>query len=945
MIEPASPSSHLRVVLTCIGYVALHLAAQFSARWFEISPGISVWYPPAGLAFSLLFVLGPRYGGVVFAANVAGALMLPGLPDWWAPLVYPALITINYTAAAWLARRFLQPQLFSGRLRNTLSFAAIVLLSPLGSAVGGILLSPPPSGTDAATFLNLVSRWWLGDVSGMLTVLPVAAVFLPRWLAGRTGMDWKAWRTQPNLSSAIGTTIALVASLWFAFAQNNLLPYGTLYICFLPLCWAGLRHGLPGATLASVVLTMGTLLGLHHAPQSEGYWVSFILFQLAMTVLGLGIGAAVSRRNAAVRELSTSRARFDRVLSGAQLGLWDWNLATGELVQNERSASILRRETAEMPATIEGWEEAIHPADRARNRDELNRHLRGERALYEAEYRIRGAGGRWRWVQSRGSVVARDEAGQPVLVSGTHADITERKLMEAATHRLLAILENSTDFVVTLDPHGRVRYANLALLELHGLRATQELQGEAFTRLFADASVETIQSVVFPTTLNGGVWRGELKVARIGGRPIETSTVALRHRQMDDDASLLSLVMRDITAQKTAAAEALERERQILQLQKTESLGVLAGGVAHDFNNLLTAIFGNASLLRNEQPHLHGRQGPLAQIEVAASRAAELCRNMLAYAGRVRLTLDEVDVNALVRESRELVHATVSRKIALDVDLAPDLPRIRGCASQLQQIIINLALNASEAIGDRPGFIRFRTSHRDLGREEARELLEAPALEGGHYVFLDVEDTGCGIPNDVRQKIFEPFFTTKPRGHGLGLSAVNGIARAHGGAIHVRSEVGHGSVFRVALPALLMTDRTPRPAEAAGNAWHGSGLALVVDDEEMVRTVVCRLVEHLGFQAIAAKDGIEAVAEFRRHHHALRFVLTDLTMPAMNGDEAIVEMHRINPKVPTILMSGYPEKMSPDYFALASPSALLAKPLRSDVLQRTLAQVLEKAGG
>ncbi|HVU32497.1 MAG TPA: ATP-binding protein [Opitutaceae bacterium] len=931
--------SESRPALVCAAYFALHLAAQLSARLFEITPGISVWYPPCGLALSLLVMLGPRYALVVFAANVAGAFVVPGFPRWWAPLVFPALITANYAGVAWLVRRFFGGDLLPGSTGRTVALAGVLLGAPLPAAVVGTELIRIIHANLSPAFLLTASQWWLGDVTGLLTIVPAVMVFVAPWLE-RKPHPLQDWHWSGRLSFGfVAHALALVAALCLVFAPLHVLPNSALYICFVPLTWTCLRYGLPGATLATVLLTMGTLIGMHLSPANqESSLLSFLLFATVLSVLGLGLGSAVTHRNQALAELSTSRARFDRVIAGARLGLWDWNIATGSVVYNRHCAELLHRKDRPLATTPAAWNETIHPADRQRVESALQAHLRADSPLYEAEYRVRTDDGRWRWVHSRGSVVQRDEGGNPLLVSGTHLDITDRKVVEAAAHRLLTIVETTTDFVVTIDERGQIVYVNQSTLALLGLPDRAALEGQPFRSIFTIRSGVVLQTEIIPRAIAHGACQGELALKDKDQREIPTSFVALVHPEAEGEGSLLSLVMRDISAQKRAEAAKLDDERRILQVQKAESLSVLAGGIAHDFNNLLTAISGNAALLREDLGLPEEQHGPLTQIEIAATRAADLCRNMLAYAGRFQLTLAEVSLNALVEESRELVHAAVSRKITIETNLAPNLPPIKGAASQLQQVVINLALNAHEAIGDEAGRITLRTRYEEYGNSPNEPRLDA--MPPGQYVVLEIEDTGCGIPEDLRTKIFEPFFTTKPHGHGLGLSAVKGIIRAHGGAIRISDARPRGTLFRIWLPA-VKTVPAPAAVPAAGTApWQGSGLALIVDDEAIVRTVIARLVERLGFTTITAGDGVEAVELFHKHHQDLRFVLTDLTMPRMSGDEAIIEMRRINPNVPALLMSGYPEKMTANNFVLASPSALLIKPLPLPVLQKTLSQVV-----
>lgn len=930
-----------RTVVVCTAYLCLHLAAHLSARWFEIGSGISVWYPPAGLAVGVLLVLGTQFAPLVLIANLAGSLVLAEFTMRWPAFVFPVIVTLNYTLVADFIQRRLKGQILPRSTRSALTFAAVVTVAPIGTTLACCLLSVLRGSITWAEFWPSAMQWWIGDLSGLLTVLPVVLVFITPWYQGK---PHPAQRWSWNWRTIVGLVIegaALVASLAFVFAQKTVLPHGTLYVCFLPLIWICLRHGLPGATFAVLTLVMGALIGMHITAQGDLYLFSFLLFGLAVSVLGLGMGSAVTRREDARRELANRQARFDRVIAGAQLGLWDWNLKTDQVVWNDRCAALLNGPASSLPTSWAEWEQRIHPSDRLRHQAALNAHMSEMAPLYQCEYRIHGQDGHWRWIQSRGSVVERTPSGEPLLFSGTHMDVTDRKLAEEAAKRLRTVLDATTDFVLTIDAHGLVIYANIAFLRLIG-RNLEDVSGRPFSTVVSGPVAERLQTQIIPSTFANGHWQGEIVLSDRTQTEIPTSVVAIVHRVTEDEGSLLSLVMRDIMEQKHAEATKLEQERRVLQVQKAESLSVLAGGMAHDFNNLLTAILGNAELIRFELSPENSATALLRQIEIAANRAAELCRNMLAYSGRFQLTLTDIDLNALVEESRKLITMAICKKITLVTELTPSLVRLRGCAAQLQQVVINLVLNASDAIGDQTGTIVIRTAERTFQRAQIASGRDNSTIAAGHYLVLEVADSGCGIAPELKDKVFDPFFTTKRSGHGLGLSAVDGIVRAHGGGIQLESERNQGSVFRIILPVAPAQVRVPVNEPTDPETWSGSGLALVVDDEVMVRTVVALTIERFGFRTVVAADGLEGVARFKEHHHELSFVLTDLTMPRMNGDEAIAEMRRINPTIPFLLMSGYPEKMATDHFAFSNPSALLVKPLRAQVLRQTLSRILRE---
>ena len=380
-------------------------------------------------------------------------------------------------------------------------------------------------------------------------------------------------------------------------------------------------------------------------------------------------------------------------------------------------------------------------------------------------------------------------------------------------------------------------------------------------------------------------------------------------RQPATNAPLLLLSVTDITERKWAEEKRLQMERQMQQTQKLESLGVLAGGIAHDFNNLLTIILGNASLALDEMPPASPARDSLKAIEATSLRAAELCRQMLAYSGKGRFVIENIRMNDLIGEMISLLKASISKKAILNLNLKEPLPPLRGDPSQIRQVLMNLVFNASEAIGEHGGVITISTGMMECSNEDISEIYLDDNLTEGLYVWLEVSDTGCGMDHETQRRIFEPFFTTKFTGRGLGLSAVLGIVRGHKGALKVYSEPGRGTTFKVLFPA-AESDRPLVPQSSSNiqhSDWKGAGTVLLVDDEESVRNLGNRMLERLGFKVLIAVDGQQALETFRELHNEIVLVILDLTMPYMDGEETFRELRRIDQKVRVIMSSGYTE--------------------------------------
>ncbi len=406
------------------------------------------------------------------------------------------------------------------------------------------------------------------------------------------------------------------------------------------------------------------------------------------------------------------------------------------------------------------------------------------------------------------------------------------------------------------------------------------------------------------------------------------------------DRPIFHAIVRDLTAQKRAESERAALERQLFQAQKMESLGVLAGGIAHDFNNLLMGVLGHAGLALEQLNPLHPVRRNLEAIQKAGHRAADLTRQMLAYSGRGQFVVRHLDLTAQVEEMLHLLEVSLPKTVVLNLGLKRGLPAVSADASQIQQVIMNLVINAAEAIGEVSGAITLATGVQRLEETAIRTMLVGQDAAPGTYVYLEVTDTGCGMDADTMARIFEPFFTTKFTGRGLGLSAIMGIVRGHKGALRVYSEVGRGTTFKVLFPA--QEEALAPAAQASREApWQGSGLILVVDDDETVRAVARQALELRGFQVIEAPDGRAAVDLVQEQGATVGLVLLDMTMPHMGGEEAYREMRRLQPDLRVILSSGYSEAEAMSRFLGKGLKGFLQKPYGPKDLLAKVQAVLE----
>jgi two-component system cell cycle sensor histidine kinase/response regulator CckA len=397
----------------------------------------------------------------------------------------------------------------------------------------------------------------------------------------------------------------------------------------------------------------------------------------------------------------------------------------------------------------------------------------------------------------------------------------------------------------------------------------------------------------------------------------------------------------DVTAQKNAENARLGLERKLLEGQKLESLGLLAGGIAHDFNNLLSSILGSASLARMILPENSEAEQPLRAIETASLRAADLCRQMLAYAGKGRFVIEPTDVSLLTEELLPLLRISVARHATLNLNLGRNLPSVLADATQLRQIVMNLVLNAADAIGDHGGEITLTTGVVHAGHAYLTQCVAGAGLPRGDYVFLEVRDTGCGMAPAVLEKIFDPFYTTKFAGRGLGLAAVLGIVRGHHGALRVESREGAGSSFRLLLPPGPSAAPAAKPTEAAaGGRWKRAGSVLLVEDEEPVRFVLLEMLKTFGLTPRGAADGEKGLAAFRENPAGFDLVIMDMLMPGMSGEQTLAAMREIKADVRVLLISGYSEGDILGRLGGAGPLRFLAKPFTREALEQKLREML-----
>ena len=589
------------------------------------------------------------------------------------------------------------------------------------------------------------------------------------------------------------------------------------------------------------------------------------------------------------------------------------------------------------------------------DRQMLMEKLKKQGEFYGQELEMLKPGGETLWISL--SMSTMDFEGEQVLFSA-FVDITEQKNVEqtlarnnqlleqrvlnrteelqAAKDELQSTLDNMLDTYYRIRADGTVKWASASVYTLLGYQPS-ELAGLSLQELSVDGQGFPELAAALEQG-DGAVINQKAQLKHKLGHAIWVSISA--HLIADEHSELAGVegVVRDITLLVQAAEQKQEMETKMVHVQRLESLGVLAGGIAHDFNNILAGIMGNAELAEMNTQEGLPVESELKNILSGSSRAADLCRQMLAYSGQGVFLRTGVNMTLLVEEALQLIDVSIPKNISLNLEMSSELPNVYADKTQMQQIIMNLITNAAESIGDeKQGSITIVTRLIQAGKKDLESKFIEHRLKPGAYVLFEVVDNGCGMDSHTMAKMFDPFFTTKFTGRGLGMSAVLGIVRSHDGSVQVSSKPGQGSQFKVLLPA---SNREPA-IHAENNTevmlhHEAEHTVLLIDDEVMVRTVVERLLKKLGCKVLLAADGEQGLEVYKQHGKEIDLVLLDMTMPRMGGKETLSRLRALDALLPVFICSGYSNDSVSGQFDEVQPTGFLQKPFSLRSLQDVL---------
>ena len=643
------------------------------------------------------------------------------------------------------------------------------------------------------------------------------------------------------------------------------------------------------------------------------------------------ISVDITDRKQAEDSLRQSEDRYRNIVDATPLGVFIYELANdGQLIfrdSNPAASTILGVDCSQFIGM--SIEEAFPPLAETEIPDKY-RIVASTGEIWQTEqisYKYEKIEGAYQVTAFQGALNRTIVLFQDI----THRKQTEQALVENSAN-MTAIMENTQDSIWTINTSYEIVFVNSVFAD--SFLASFGVQLEPGVSLLGS----------LPEPLQPG-WKERYDRALSGESfevidEIDVGThsifieVSFNPITINDKIVGASLFGRDITDRIQAEKDRLSMEQQLLQTQKLESLGVLAGGIAHDFNNILMGILGYADLALSELDIFSPAREYVQGINDSSRKAADLVKQMLAYSGKGKFSLEPINLNNLIQDTVQMLTISISKNVVLKFNYSEAPGFLEGDPSQIRQIIMNMVINASEAIGKKSGVIALTTGTMYCDREyisgtgfEAQVTLREQ-IDEGMYLFLEVSDTGMGMGKTTLERLFEPFFTTKYTGRGLGLSAVLGIVRGHKGMIKIYTEKGRGTSFKVLFPLYGSESENSKTETSMeiDDTWQGKGTFLIADDEEAVRTVGKHMLKKLGFEVITAKDGKIAIDLFKKHADKIVGVLLDLTMPHKDGAQVFQEIRQINSKVKVILCSGYNEQDATQQFVGKGLAGFIQKP-------------------
>jgi two-component system cell cycle sensor histidine kinase/response regulator CckA len=696
--------------------------------------------------------------------------------------------------------------------------------------------------------------------------------------------------------------------------------------------------------IADFFRTQDRIMMEHNMPRHNEEWVQYpdgarVLLDTAKAplmdadgrVLGLlGVGRDITDLKRATMELQNISERLSLAVRAGGVGIWDWDVVNNCLVWDEQMFRLYGTASDKFSSAYEAWQAGLHPDDRQRGDEEIRLALSGEKEL-NTEFRALWPDGTVRNIRAQ-AIVQRDAAGHPLHMLGTNWDITahieSENALKESEKRFTQLAEQTRNIAWEVDPQGMYTYISGVSMTVLGYRPDELVGRMHFYDLHPESGREEFKQCAFAIFAQKQAFHNLENTAQTkDGQQLWLSTNGLPLLGIDGRLLGYRGSDTDITDRKYLEAEKARLEARNRQLHKADSLGLMSGAIAHHFNNKLSVVQGYLEMVIRELPLRDPHAEKLTRALQSAQKASALSGNLLAYLGQIRNKIESLDLSEICNVSLPVLLAGMPKNVALETDLPSPGPYISADPKQIQNILTSLVINAWEAIGEETGTVRLSVkivSTADIPTAHRFPLEWQPKEQT--YACLEVTDSGCGIQEKDVEKIFDPFFSTKFTGRGLGLSIVLGIAKTHGAAITVENRVGGGSVFRVFFPLSVQMETRQNKQIAKAPEIAAGGTVLLVEDEAALREMTRLALVHFGFTVLLASDGIEAVEIFGQHKDEISCVMSDLTMPRMDGWETIAALRAIRHELPVILASGYDEARAMAGEHTELPDIFLNKP-------------------
>jgi hypothetical protein len=898
-----------------------------------------VW-APSGIALAAILLFGYRmWWGVALGACLF--TLVQGTPGAFFSLATAVGNTIGAVICAYLLEHFVQFQYSMVRVKYVTGFILFACL--LGTTVNagfnvvGLCYSGqlPWDQLLWKQVFGTVVVWWVPNAMGALVVTPLILAW-----ASPSSLRWTRSRIFEAVCCASGLLIGTQLSFnsWFVYGVEN---YPLAYLPYPFLVWGALRFGLRGATTGTFVVSALSIYELLH--QLGPFWAGKGHAQTSLMLIGCYIGvvavgnlllaAAAVEREEAIRATAKSERRYRGVVED-QTDLICRFKPDGTLIFVNNAYCRFHGRLRE---TLIGsnFFQALPDQDREIPLADFAR-LTTCNPIQTYDNKVVVGPGQFIWQQCMVRALFDDE-DQLTEFQAVVQDVTRRKQSEEALRRseerLQAILHSMPDGVIVLNELGLVTLFNPAAEKIFQRKAVETLDRSP------DELFEVADRPKFGKYLAGQAGEGQAGVIEVSALQAGGSVLPIdvAVSEISRGGTRMSIVVvRDISARK-------KLEDQYRQSQKMEAVGRLAGGIAHDFNNLMQAILGYSNLLDRRLPLGDPNHEAVEQIQKSLSHASSLTRQLLAFSRKQVLTPKLLPLNTVVSDMNHLLQRVLGETIQLKLKLATPVPWIRADPGQMEQLILNLAINARDAM-PQGGRLGIETSNVEFRQETT---LSSGRIAAGSYAVLKISDTGCGMTAEVQAHLFEPFFTTKEngKGTGLGLSNVYGVVKQSGGEITVNTQEGRGTTFEIYLPRFDgSVAAAESPPVASLRTTRGTETVLLVEDEELVRLMLVEVLKGADYHVLDARHGADALELAERHTGPIDLLVTDMTMPGFSGSELARRLAVPRPKMRVLFISGYTDEEAAQLGKINQPLQFLQKPFHPDAFLTKTRQILDQPG-